>query len=235
MNVPLSLVAAATLLAASPQPATKPGPAKDAPASTPPAAAKPAARPSGFAYENTPANLKAFFTKVHELQFAKDEKSTATLLAMTRELVPDFDRARKALRPDLSKEAEARVKKFYDGLNAAMAIDDKILAGVFKHAETQTEVLVTSATSDELAADVGKETRSDFPGGARIVAQSLLKPGLTVHQVRFVEPGKTTGTAFHLFTWDGARWCMLGPLWRAEPKSDTPPTPAPPSKPPEGK
>ena len=54
-----------------------------------------------------------------------------------------------------------------------------------------------------------------FPGGARELAASALRPGLTFYEVEFLEPGKDLGMKFHLFAWDGERWAMLGPAWRA--------------------
>jgi hypothetical protein len=35
------------------------------------------------------------------------------------------------------------------------------------------------------------------------------------YEVEFVKPGEDMGMKYHLFFWDGARWKMLGPVWRS--------------------
>ncbi|HZL71116.1 MAG TPA: hypothetical protein VFC86_01550, partial [Planctomycetota bacterium] len=54
----------------------------------------------------------------------------------------------------------------------------------------------------------------EFPGGAKKLAETILRPGVTFYEVEFLEPGKDAGMKFHLFFWDGERWAMLGAAWR---------------------
>jgi hypothetical protein len=80
----------------------------------------------------------------------------------------------------------------------------------------QTVVNVTGATTEEIANyGKGSAAYNEFSGGASGVAEKVLRPGMTFYEVKFLEPGKVAGMKYHLFYWDGGRWTMLGPIWRA--------------------
>jgi len=75
----------------------------------------------------------------------------------------------------------------------------------------QTELLLWSATTDELKAGTGNSDK--FPGGYKRVAQHL-KPGLTVYRWKFVKPGETLGMAFDGLYNVGGRWVLMPKPWR---------------------
>mgnify|MGYP007134684063 CR=1 FL=1 len=77
--------------------------------------------------------------------------------------------------------------------------------------EGQTELLLWSATTDELKKGTGNASK--FPGGYQ-KAVNHLKPGLMVCRWKFVAPGKTLGMAFDgLYNING-RWVLMPKPWR---------------------
>ena len=62
------------------------------------------------------------------------------------------------------------------------------------------------------AGHAGVSTSS--PAARKKLAEKLLKPGTTFYEVEVTEPGKDSGTKYHMFFWDGAQWRMMGPAWR---------------------
>jgi hypothetical protein len=77
--------------------------------------------------------------------------------------------------------------------------------------EGQTELLLWSATTDELKDRKGNASK--FPGGYRMAAKHL-ESGLRVWRFKFVKPGKTLGMAFDgLYNIDG-RWVLMPKPWR---------------------
>ncbi len=80
----------------------------------------------------------------------------------------------------------------------------------------KTQVHVYAATTEEMVEyREGTVTFQQFPGAVKELARTLLRPGMTFYEVEMVEPGKDLGMKYHLFYWDGRRWAMLGPVWRA--------------------
>jgi hypothetical protein len=75
----------------------------------------------------------------------------------------------------------------------------------------QTEILLWSATTDELKAGTGNANK--FPGGYKS-ASGHLNSGLRVFRFKFVKPGETTGVAFDgLYNLEG-RWVLIPKPWR---------------------
>jgi hypothetical protein len=74
---------------------------------------------------------------------------------------------------------------------------------------TQTELLVLSATTDEL-----KAGSPNCPGGYKDIAGEM-KPGLTVYCFKFVEPGSKTGTAFDGLMFVNGHWTIFPKPWHA--------------------
>lgn len=210
----LGLAGASAALAVQPADAPKPAPAGEP-------AAPAAPRASGFKHEGTAENLKALFKKLRELQDAKDY---ATASALVQELMPTAERVRKhAFRPDVPKDKLDQVSRLYDTMPKPK--DDQAWSAVIQGKAEMTEVLVISGKTEELA-----KGHPDMPGGVKRVAESLLKPGMTFYSVKYVKPGEKIGMAYHLLFFDGARWCMAGPLWRADRPA---PEPFAPGAPPE--
>ncbi len=74
---------------------------------------------------------------------------------------------------------------------------------------TQTELLLLSATTDEL-----KAGSPNCPGGYKEAAAQM-KSGLTVYCFKFVEPGSKTGTAFDGLIFVNGHWALFSKPWRA--------------------
>jgi hypothetical protein len=154
----------------------------------------------------TPDNLKGLLDTLVKASEGGDVKKAATL---TRNLIPDEAAYKKALKDDagaLVTEMAAAAKQ--------LPSDDAALAKLMRRGEAdRTEIQVHGATTEEIAA--GGATAKEFPGGAVDAAKSVLRPGLKFYEVEFVKPGEDMGMKYHLFFWDGARWKMLGPVWRS--------------------
>ena len=74
---------------------------------------------------------------------------------------------------------------------------------------TQTEVIVFSATTDEL-----KAGSPNCPGGYKDVAGEM-KSGLTVYCFKFVEPGSKTGSAYDGLMFVNGHWTIIPKPWFA--------------------
>ena len=163
----------------------------------------------GFKQENKPENLKALFERIHKANGEGDARGAD---ALARPLFPDFDRARRGLRPDLPKDAVEPLAEYFRQFTR---IPDGQAGRAFRAEKSQTQVNVHGALTEEIISYAkGSTAFQEFPGGSRRVAETVLKPGVTFYEVEFVEPGKNEGMKYHLFFWDGERWTMLGPLWR---------------------
>jgi hypothetical protein len=162
-----------------------------------------------FKQENRPENLKALSQAIQKALQAKDPKTAA---ALTRSLLPDETRLKKALREGVSADVLTQVVAFHRGLAAR---SEEALARLLAAKPEQTEVQVHGATTEELRAYAqGSVAFKEFPGATQKLAQSILRPGVTFYEVEFVKPGEDAGMKYHLFYWDGSRWTMLGPVWR---------------------
>ena len=162
-----------------------------------------------FKQENKPENLKAC---VAALQKAIGAGDTKTSLAMTKSLLCDEARLKKALKEDVAKEPLDALVKMHKGY---LDTDEAKLATALKVKPEQTEIRVHGATTEEIAKyEKDSVAFKEFPGGARKLAETILRPGVTFYEVEFLEPGKDAGMKFHLFFWDGERWAMLGAAWR---------------------
>ena len=83
-------------------------------------------------------------------------------------------------------------------------------------ARTASEVRVHASTTEELQKyEKGSTAFMHFPGGAKKLADTVLRPGMTWYEVVLSKPDAKGSTSFHLFYWTGERWSCLGPLWRA--------------------
>ena len=78
----------------------------------------------------------------------------------------------------------------------------------------RTVVKVRGATTEGIRQNQeGSIAYENFPGGARQMAERILRPGVTFYEAEFLEPGQPRGIESHLFYWDGEQWSMLGPVW----------------------
>ena len=165
---------------------------------------------TGFKHENNPENLKALFQEIHKTIFqSKDAKRAGALF---RALIPDEPRLKKAVKDGVPAAT----------VQAIQGLHKKQLAAPLTEAELvklarpeQTAVQVHKAATEEIIKYAeGSVAFREFPGGARRVAEQILRPGMTFYEVEFLEPGKDAGVKYHLFYWDGKQWTMLGPVWR---------------------
>ncbi len=175
---------------------------------------------AAFKQENKPENLKALLQQVHQLiHVKKDLKAAAALFAGT---VPDEDRAKAGMKDDVAAETKTKILAMHQGLRTAMASKPEGIATLCK--AEQTDVQVHGATTEEIIKyEKGSVAYNEFPGGARRVAELVLRPKTTYYEVEFLVPGQDAGMKFHLFYWDGKQWSAIGPVWRLLPA----PAPAP--------
>lgn len=175
------------------------------------AVAWPRARVRGqpsFRHENTIENLEALMRTV--LRQIHVPESRAEGGALFQSLVPDESRSKPALRPGLVSEVIGKINEFH-ALGRHSKEWLRNIAG-----PNQTVVRVRGATTEQIRAYTeGSIAYEHFPGGAKTMAEQVLRPGVTFYEVDFMEPGKQLGMTYHLFYWDGQQWSMLGPLWRA--------------------
>jgi hypothetical protein len=166
--------------------------------------------PQPFKHDNTPANLKQLFEKLQQAIAAGDDK---TALALTNPLIPDEAALKKGLKDDASPAALTQALEFYA---KALPSDPVRRAKLFAADPANTEVRIHSSTTEEiLKYEKGSTPYMQFPGGAKKLAESVLRPATTYHEVVLAKPGAESGMKFHLFYWTGEKWAMLGPLWRA--------------------
>lgn len=163
---------------------------------------------SGFDHENSPDNLLAFHAEVKD---AIRRGDTARAAELVRDLVPDKDALRRALRPGAQNQLDA-IANMLEPL--ASESDDRV-ARALTVPPQRTEIRVHPATTEQIRDyDPGTLAYDEFPGGAQRLAETVLREGVTFYEVEITEPGKQSGTKFHLFFWDGQQWAMLGPAWR---------------------
>jgi hypothetical protein len=157
-----------------------------------------------------PENLKKLFETIHNLIYVKkDARSAAAILAS---LLPNEERAKKALRDDTPPETLQKIFDYHKQLGSLMGEPN-----INELARPEQKIVkVHGATTEEILSYAqGSVAYTEFPGGTRRLADRILRPGMTFYEVEFLEPGKEYGMKYHLFYWDGRQWTMLGPLWRA--------------------
>lgn len=165
-------------------------------------AAPPAAEKDGA------EGLKAFFAESHAACTGKD---FAKGKALTMSVIPGKDQLKKVVKDDVPAE---QLDKLADQFKELPPGDEKV-ACIFYPGEGRTEIKVHQSSVEDLAAyKEGTPAFEEFPGGAKRLAEKVLKPGTTFYEVEVTEPGKDSGTKYHMFFWDGGQWRMMGPAWR---------------------
>ncbi|MFO0967928.1 MAG: hypothetical protein U0793_20400 [Gemmataceae bacterium] len=162
---------------------------------------------ASFKQENTPKNLKALFELLRQtIHGKKDLKQAAALF---QSLIPDEARANQALRADIAPELLRPILDQHKKMVVSEADAGKLSR------PDQTVVKVHAATTEEIAKyEKDSVAFKEFPGGAKRLAEKVLRRGVTFYEVEFLAPGKEAGIKYHLFYWDGKQWSMLGPMWR---------------------
>lgn len=160
-------------------------------------------------HEDGAEGLKAYFEQAAAACNAKDYQKGK---AHTLSVLPTRDQLRKIFKDDAPPEMIDKIAAQYEQLPPG----DEKAACVFVPGKNRTEIRVHASTVEDLAAyKEGTPAYAEFPGGARTLAEKFLKGGTTFYEVEVTEPGKDSGTKYHMFFWDGAQWRMLGPAWRA--------------------
>jgi hypothetical protein len=163
--------------------------------------------PPAPAFHDGAGGLKALFTAS---QTACATKDYARGKAIVSSLIPTRD----DLKAALADGAPAGfVDKVIDQFKEFPAEEERA-ACVFSP-PGRTEILVHASTTEDIAAYKDNSIAyEEFPGGAKKLAETVLRRHAMFYEVEAVEPGHDRGTKFHLFFWDGAQWRMLGPAWR---------------------
>ena len=151
--------------------------------------------------------LKEYFAATHD---ACTKKEFAKGKQLVMSVIPTKAQLEKVFKPDAPKDS---IEKLAEQFKELPPSDDK--AACIFAPEGRTEIRVHASTVEDLAAyKEGTPAFEEFPGGARKLAETVLKPGTTFYEVEVVEPGKDSGTKYHMFFWDGGQWRMMGPAWR---------------------
>lgn len=161
-----------------------------------------------FKHENTADNLKALFERIQKA--AGDDK---TALALTNGVLPDEAALKKGLKDGVPADTVSKCAEFWKKL---LPPEEAKRAKIFVGDPANTDTRVYASTTEELLKyEKGSVAFMQFPGGAKQLAESVLRPGMTYYEVVLAKPGADAGLKFHLFYWTGDRWSCLGPLWRA--------------------
>jgi hypothetical protein len=147
---------------------------------------------SGKSYPGTDDGAKALLA-----EFVKPGADHATLSKALRPSKADYDAV---FTPELAAKADAVYGPAWDG--GQMVVAPK---------EGQTQVLSSSATSDELKSWTGGA--AEFPGGWKDVGAQL-KPGVKFYRFKFVEPGKDLGMAYDGLAHVNGNWRIFPKPWR---------------------
>ncbi len=152
--------------------------------------------------------LKALFEAAHR---ACTRKDFAKGRALTLSVIPGKDQLKKLFKDEVPADQVAKLVSRFSELPPT----DEKAACVFYPGDGRTEIKVYASSVEDLAAyKQGTPAFDEFPGGARKLAEKSLKPGTTFYEVEVTQPGKDTGTKYHMFFWDGGQWRMMGPAWR---------------------
>ncbi len=167
-----------------------------------------AAAAPAIAQKDGADGLKDLFAATHAACTGKDyAKGKAIVMGM----LPTTAQLKKVFKDDVPAAKLGEVAKQYEEIPPS---DEKV-ACIFYPGQGRTDIRVHASSVEDLAAyKEGTPAFEEFPGGARKLAETVLKPGNTFYEVEVTEPGKDMGTKYHLFYWDGAAWKMLGPVWR---------------------
>ena len=149
---------------------------------------------SSSKYSNDDAGVKQLAADLRKT----DSQASAALLATLKPTLEDC----KAIVS--TEEAAQMILTYADDLYA------NIPDGAIKGKESQTEILVLSASSESLL----DKTDKNLAGGYQINDIPYNK-GLKVYQFAYVEPGKTSGMRFDGLIYVNNKWVFVPKFWRA--------------------
>lgn len=151
-------------------------------------------------------------------------------------LLPDETRLRAALRSDVDDAFVQSLLRYYNEMSSSLPENFgevkwfvpenstqnlkafmALIRDSFARPE-QVNIVVHASSGKEIARyEEGSVAFSEFPGGARSMAELYLNPDVVFYALEYLEPGHDYGFKLHLLYWDGAQWSMVGPAWRALP------------------
>lgn len=127
-------------------------------------------------------------------------KPGADHAALSRALRPTKADYEAVFTPELAAKADSVYGPAWDGGQMVVAPKDG-----------QTQVLLASATSDELKSWTGGA--AEFPGGWQGVGAQL-KPGVKFYRFKFVKPGEDLGMAYDGLAHVNGNWRIFPKPWR---------------------
>ena len=95
--------------------------------------------------------------------------------------------------------------------DAVLPLFDDPQAVIEPRSAARTELLIRSATTEELAAEA--PAAEQLPGGMTMIAAHL-RPGVRWFHAKFVEPGQTSGLSMTAFVYVSGRWVWFPMPWR---------------------
>ena len=151
-----------------------------------------------FKHKNTKKNLIALFQLLWTYQ---KRGETAKAARLTRAMLPDKRRLRKALSKRASSGVRAKILGMYKRFTSR---SDAFMARLIRRKKGQTRAKAYGARGSEIAKNRhGSVVYKEFPGGAVRAAKMFLRPQTTFYEVEFLKPGKKRGMKYHLLFWDG--------------------------------
>ncbi len=127
-------------------------------------------------------------------------KPGADHAALTKSMQPTAEDYKAVFKDEVTGKLESHYQKMWGDPNAAI-----------KPNEGQTQLLLYSATTEEIAA--GQGDGPNFPGGYK-KAVEVMKPGVRWYRFKFVKPGETLGMAFDGLTFVNGKWRFFPKPWR---------------------
>jgi hypothetical protein len=127
-------------------------------------------------------------------------KPGADYAALTKPLQPTAEDYKAIFKDDAAGKLETHYQKMWADPNASI-----------KPNEGQTQLLLYSATTEEIAA--GQGDAPNFPGGYK-KAVEVMKPGVRWYRFKFVKPGETLGMAFDGLVFVNGKWRFFPKPWR---------------------
>jgi len=180
---------------------------------------------TSFKQSNDKANLQKL---LEMLSKAVRSRNLNVAAAIAYSLMPAGKSLDAALSDQVDTATRTRIRALFP-IGQVDRHDILVWSSLFRVKQTQTEVFVAGATTEEIKAYKRESVAwYNFPGGAREAAQNILRPGVMFYTAKMLEPGQRLGMRYDLFYWDGFSWKMLGKVWRAAVQEPAIPEPAKP-------
>ncbi len=162
-----------------------------------------------FKAEDTTASLERYFGHIVRAARTGNTDKAADYI---KALMPSTSDIRSAFKKSAEEDA---ISKLHGGLTNLMSVSDAALVASFAPDKARSEIRAYRATVEEIIQNARDSVVfAEFPGGTRRIAERYLRKDLAFYEVEVTEPGKDSGSKFHLFWVSDGRWKTLGPAWR---------------------